>query len=289
MIESDRLKVELAEPGKAPNTTTRFDRAGFVTQITLDDKHRFCTREPDNLVHPCTGGYGLCNAMDLQNVADETPVGNQFPKLGIGLLTKDYDGRYIFHHDHPCEPYDISYESTTSDITFYTKPNPCMGYAAMQTKKLEVIDNELVMTITMANVGEQPLVFSEFCHNFLTIDHLPIGENYYLSMPIAPQDGNDSMRGGALVGKDNGFTFKCYSDSPCMVFVENDDILSKDFFSWKLTNSVSPAWVSEEVSLNPSKVVVWSIDHIISPEVICNFNILPGETVSWTRKWTFDC
>ena len=40
LLRSDRLKVEIAEPGLFPNVTTRFDRAGFVTQVTLDGRHQ---------------------------------------------------------------------------------------------------------------------------------------------------------------------------------------------------------------------------------------------------------
>lgn len=60
-LSSDRLKVEIALPGQEPNTTNRFDRAGFITQVTLDGRYKFCTREPDNLAHPCSGGIGLCS------------------------------------------------------------------------------------------------------------------------------------------------------------------------------------------------------------------------------------
>ena len=61
VLNSDRLKVEIAEPGIFPADTSRFDWCGFITSINLDGAHEFCAAEPTNLVHPSTGGIGLCN------------------------------------------------------------------------------------------------------------------------------------------------------------------------------------------------------------------------------------
>lgn len=43
-ISNQRLKVEIALPGTQYHYS-RFDWTGFIVQITLDDKHTFCTSE----------------------------------------------------------------------------------------------------------------------------------------------------------------------------------------------------------------------------------------------------
>ncbi|MGM9521682.1 MAG: hypothetical protein ACI3VB_04305 [Oscillospiraceae bacterium] len=290
IINSDRLRVEIAEPGIAPNTTIRFDRAGFITQVTLDGKHDFCTHEPDNLAHPSSGGYGLCNEMSfVDDVAPLVKVGEKFPKMGSGLLTKDEDIPYIFHHAYECEQYDISTESTESSVTFDTQPKPCLGYAISQTKKIEVSGNELTMTISVRNVGEKPLHFEDYCHNFITIDHLKLSADYNLSMPVAAQDSKKRTLGGALIGKGSGFTFTEYSNESNLMEIPSSEIEQKAPFIWKLTNKNSPATISEIVSAIPYSIKVWAIDHIISPEIICRFSVAPGESCTWSRKWIFDC
>ena len=60
-------------------------------------------------------------------------MGAQFPKFGIGLLTKTLEGRYVFHHKYPCEPFAVSVEATASAVTFDTAPKECLGYAAHLT------------------------------------------------------------------------------------------------------------------------------------------------------------
>lgn len=288
VISSDRLRVEIAEPGVPPNTTTRFDRAGFVTQVTLDDKHQFCTREPDNLSHPCSGGYGLCSEFRCNEPVQEALMGGQFPKFGVGLLTKTLEGRYVFHHKYPCEPFAVSFEATESSVVFDTAPRECLGYALHATKRVDVAANQLLMTMTVENVGARPIAFGEYCHNFVTIDRLPLGPDCYLSMPVALQDGKAAQSGEALMGKGHGVGFCCYSNAASMFIMHSSEVISPARFSWKLTHRGTTASISETVSLLPARIMVWAIDHIISPEIVCNLEAAPGESVTWTRCWTFD-
>lgn len=94
-IRTESLSVEIELPGVGFNNTTRFDRAGFITQVTLDGKYDFCTLEPTNLNHPSTGGVGLCNEIRCLSAFEDAEVGRRFAKFGVGLLTKPDDERYI--------------------------------------------------------------------------------------------------------------------------------------------------------------------------------------------------
>jgi hypothetical protein len=88
VIQSDRLKVEIAEPGGVYQGT-RFDWTGFITQVTLDGKHTFCVPESYQPGHG-TGGIGLCNEFGNEKpiAYDDAQPGETFPKLGIGLLAQ---------------------------------------------------------------------------------------------------------------------------------------------------------------------------------------------------------
>ena len=35
-------------------------------------------------------------------------------------------------------------------------------------------------------------------------------------------------------------------------------------------------------------LAVWSVDHMVSPEVFHDFRLAPGETECWTREYRFD-
>lgn len=286
-LQSSRLLVEIAKPGEPPNTTTRFDRAGFITQVTLDKIHQFCSKEPDNLPHPSTGGYGLCNEFRFPEPASEALLGTQFPKLGIGLLLKDLEGKYVIHHKYPCEAYQIHTEISEQTAQFITEPKPCMGIAVRQTKKISVCDCKITMEIKVENTGARLVEFDEYCHNFITIDRLPIGPDYYLSMPVISQDGRRLKSGIALKPEGNGVGFACYSNEPTLYDIDGESILTDVPFTWQLTHRKSEASVEGSVSVRPSRITVWTIDHIISPEMICHFQIAPGQTAEWSRSWRF--
>jgi hypothetical protein len=288
VLQSERLKVEIAAPGAPPNDRIRFDRAGFVTQVTLDGQHQFCAREPDNLPHPSSGGAGLCSEIRCNEAVAEAALGAQFPKFGVGLLTKDLDGRFVFHHPYPCDPFDVTYTADATSVLFDTAPRPCLGYAARTLKRVAVAGNTLTMTMTVENVGARPLALDEYCHNFVTIDRLPLGEGYYLAMPVAAQDGKAAKGGVALGGRGHGVAVLGYSNEPSFYDLDVAEITAPAPFTWKLTHRDTAASIAETVSLLPSRIIVWAIDHIISPEIICHVDVAPGETVSWTRQWTFE-
>ena len=117
VLKSDRLLVEIDEPGEGRNNTVRFDRAGYITRVQLDGQHEFCTVEPDNLSHPCSGGAGLCS--EIKNTLwAETPVGGKSPKFGIGLLTKPDEGHYLFYGKYETEHFPMYIESDGRTAVF---------------------------------------------------------------------------------------------------------------------------------------------------------------------------
>ncbi|MHB1354738.1 MAG: hypothetical protein ACYCZF_02040 [Anaerolineae bacterium] len=288
-LSSDRLVVEIALPGQEPNTTHRFDRAGFITQVTLDGRYQFCTREPDNLSHPCSGGIGLCSEYQMDTASKEAQIGAKFIKPGIGLLTKTEPNDYIFHKQYEVEPFPVSWEQCGNTINFTTEPIPCQGYALRLTKQIIVDGSTLKMTMKVSNVGEREIDLTEYCHNFITIDRLPIGPGYRLELyKIAVQDGKlTPENNGTFTGSGSGFSFTGYNPQAAMVHVQPEDILPNAPFYWELSNTGSPARIRETDSFTPDEVAVWSIDHIISPEVFHHITLQPSESSAWTRTWSF--
>lgn len=288
-LSSDRLKVEIALPGQEPNTTNRFDRAGFITQVTLDGRYKFCTREPDNLAHPCSGGIGLCSEYQTDAPVREAQIGARFVKPGIGLFTKTETHDYIFHKRYQAELFPISWEEKQDIVTFVTEPIPCQGYALRLTKQIKVDGSILTMTMKASNVGAREIDLVEYCHNFVTIDRLPIGPAYRLELhKIANQDGKvSSVVNGTFNGSGSGYTFTGYNPRAAMVHVRPEDILPDTPFYWELSHANSPARIRETDSFIPDEVAVWSIDHIISPEVFHHIALEPGASDTWSRFWSF--
>jgi hypothetical protein len=87
-LENERLKVELALPGKVYKGT-RFDRGGFIRQITLDGAHTFLGHEQTK-AGVGTGGIGMIHGWLWKDDAlyEAAPVGGYFPILGVGTARK---------------------------------------------------------------------------------------------------------------------------------------------------------------------------------------------------------
>lgn len=179
-LTTDRLRVEIFEPGEWTNSGSRFDRAGFISEVVLDGNIHFCANEPKNLVHPCTGGRGLCCEYKA-DYSGEAEEGTYYPKFGVGLLKKR--GTYCFYEQYEVVPFDVQVEQNAAEVIFYTKAKECLGYAAETVKKVSVNGNILTVEVTMKNTGKREIVTEEYCHNFLSIDGMAISPEYRLELP----------------------------------------------------------------------------------------------------------
>jgi len=287
-IESDRLRVEIARPNEVPNSTTRFDRAGFITEIVLDGVHRFCATEPNNLSHPSSGGRGLCSEY-LFDVSAEAGIGESFPKFGVGLLKKFEDASYKFWGKYEAEPYGVRVEEGKDSARFVTEPRLCMGYAISQQKEIRVQDNRLVMQITVKNEGDKPISAREYCHNFLTINGMALGPDYKIRMDSIKDMGNDVLN-GPIKGDGHGFTFARYSPSPASVRVPKEEIRTGTpaAFEWSIINEASGARVYVKDEIDLCDMTMWCADHIVSVEAFHKLELAPGQSDTWRRTWIFD-
>ncbi|TDF91717.1 hypothetical protein [Paenibacillus piri] len=290
---SDRLRIELPEPGEAPNTSTRFDRAGFISEVVLDGMVRFCASEPQNLPHPSSSGRGLCNEYRF-NICEDVKIGEYFPKFGIGLFRKEEEGPYIFHKKYKdIIPFEISLEQHADRVIFVTEPMPCQKYALRTTKTISLAGNSLTMTVKAENVGDKEMALEEFCHNFISIDGMAIGSDYQLELPQCPDLGyerlnNRSGRPGSMRGNGKGITFCEFSAIDTDYSIEPNDMEDTVPFTWKMIHKGARAFVECEDRFKPSKIAIWAVDHMLCPEIIHGFHLMPYESNEWTRVWKFD-
>lgn len=285
-ICSDRLRVEIAQPGEAPNNTSRFDRAGAVTEIILDGTHRFGASEPNNLPHPSTGGRGLMNAYRL-DASGEVPVGGQFPRLGVGVLTKPDDKPYHFFAQYKVDPFPVRITQTDDTAVFVTEPVECLGYAVRQVKRVTVRGSKLSMSVRLTNVGQRRIDTQEYCHNFLTIDGMAVGAGYTVDVPaLADQSGK--AFGGVLTGRGSGYAFSGYSPTDGYRKIDMAQIRACGCFSWRLANADAGAYIQGVDSFQPHSAALWYADHMVCMEVFRDIRLAPGQSDEWLRTWRFD-
>jgi hypothetical protein len=282
LLKNDRLVVMVALPNQVYKGS-RFDWTGFVLQVTLDDKHTFCTQES---LRPGegTGGIGLCNEFGIERAIgyDETPIHGKFPKIGVGLLVKPDELPYSFFRDYAIEPFPILIDQADTAVTFTSLPVEHNGYAAQLIKLIKLRDHFVEINCILKNVGQKIIHTEEYNHNFVSIDHCPIGPLYCLTLPCRLQpDQLPSL----LVSDRQQLTWARTPDDAFYFKTEGFDCAGS--YSWQLTHPTQGAGMREYNDFPILNFALWGTTHVVSPEVFCEIKLNPGETKSWKRTYEF--
>jgi hypothetical protein len=293
---------------------TRFDWAGFITQVTLDGNHTFCVPEDSNPTAG-TGGIGLCNEFGNEKTIgfEDARPGDSFVKPGIGLLTRPDDARYNFFHDYEiAQPFPIKVESGANQARFVVEPVDCRGYAVRETKTVSVEENCLQIASLLENTGSRAIATHEYYHNFIGIDRQPVGPDYHLRFPypVRFEKMHESYRGFlppllqkitpsfilewqvkrmlshdilSVQGKDirwKGTPQKAFFCRPVGFF-------KTDQPQWELVLESTGVGMRELDDFTPARVALWGVTHVVSAEVYTDINLKPGQSYAWTRRYEF--
>ncbi|WP_055108989.1 hypothetical protein [Paenibacillus ihumii] len=287
-LSNEYLIVDIAAIGDYKGM--RFDWSGFITGVTLrDGDHSFCV--PESLITgEGTGGQGLCNEFSIREAIgyEHTAIGGQFPKLGVGLLTRTDEQPYRFYRDYPLQPFRIEAEmKNRQSLAFTVHPENCSGYAARLEKVISIAGNRLRIQYQLSNTGTNRICTEEYNHNFLGIDGQPIGPEYELKFPFAIRPWSDDP--GTLDGVriDGGeVTWAGEPKKPFYFQVDGFQACSSPWL-WELKHRPSGAGVREISSFPVSSAAVWGMGHVVSPEIFIRLELAPGESVTWSREYEF--
>ena len=248
--------------------------------------HRFCCDEPGNAD---IGGAGLCSEIRCGDPYLQCGSGERFAKFGVGLLLKENEEPYDFFRHYDCRAYDVKYDVGEASVRFITAPGEENGFALCLEKQLSVHGGSLTAEYRYRNTGSKTLRLEEYCHNFLTIESMPIGFGYCLDMPaLVSQVGKRSIFGtGTMIGTESGFRFLNREPQGSLLTVSQEEIRADEPFQWRISHERSACSVTGRVSFVPGKVDIWSDGNIVAPEVIHVFSLEPGDSLCYNRQWTF--
>lgn len=292
VLRSKRLRVELPEPGEAPNDTHRFDRAGYVSDVVLDGHIHFCASEPRNLSHPSSGGRGLCSEFK-GDWAREVEVGSYFLKPGVGLLCKEDDRDYLLHRKYrEIVPFPVTFRAEESTAEFTVEQDARDGYALRIIRRVEVWDDRIDMRTELYNAGSRALRMVEYCHNFISIDGMALSEGYRWESPQFVQEPGAAVtdpQGRRVPANriEHGFRFEQTRETAFGFRIAPEALLPGEGFDWRLRNDDARAFVEVHESFLPEGIQIWCSDHIVCPEVFYPIHAAPGETCRWARQYRF--
>ena len=284
-IQSTRLVVDIDEPGSSYRGT-RFDWSGFITQVTLDGQHTFCVPEP-NIPGAGSGGAGLCNEFGSSSPVGYTDAkpGDCFPKIGIGLLTRREDQTYSFRNPYDLAPFTIRVDAKPDAVTYTIDPVECRGYALAYSKRISIVDANLLIDYRLENVGQKPVQTEEYNHNFVAIDRHTIGRDYRLT-----------------IAYDTEYTRKpdiLHIDGTKITLTRMPATREESFYCrtiplketgngwWELVHTPSGVGMREQDSFPWSVFALWGTPEVISPEAFVAIDLQPGAVKTWQRAYTF--
>jgi hypothetical protein len=287
-LTNEFLEVEIADVGAY--TGSRFDWTGFITQVTLKNLgHTFCVLEKPIPLSSIEGA-GICNEFGLFEAIgfEETKAGEAFPKLGVGLLTKQDDNPYACSNAYPIVPYSIETEyNLPHSIEYIVQPEDCRGYAAKLTKRISLHDSSLHIDYTLENVGIHDIQTNEYTHNFMGINQQPIGPDYSLSfsfpIEIEVMEPNYTPSILGIGGNEVNWSGIPQQSFYCRLkgYPQNEAV------NWELIHPKSGAGMREVSDFSVSMIALWGTTHVVSPEVFIAIQLKQGEVQTWRRVYDF--
>lgn len=281
-IQNEDLTVRILLPGSYSGS--RYDHSCMVEQISLGD-NTFLSREKIGNGFGL-GGIGLAFCFEWADTSlhDETAIADLFPMIGIGLLKQPDTSPFLFTRDYPVIPFEHLVSTDENSVTVHTLPHLCHGMAFDQIRHVRVDGHSLIVSCSLKNEGSRNILGTEFCHNFFQFNSLPIDSHYRLSFPysIIPK----IRRGQLLIERDALYpgAFDQPTASTAFWLTGYDGLQSH----WmKLENDLSHTGILVEEDFPVSKIYSWNNEHALCPETFISLAIAPGESMTWTRKYTF--
>lgn len=298
-LKTGHLTVTLRSPGEGP-FSERFDSCAVVRQVVLHGRHRFCRPEQLRPDRATCRGEGLCGEFAWDELAAQAAPGQQFPKLGVGLLTQRPEGGpYDMWKHYEVQPYPTRWQQQADRVAFTQTLTPCMGVAGRLIKELRAAENTLTLTATLVNEGARLLDVWEYQHNFVAIDELPVGPGYRLELPLdggianiaeaahclpdrsVPAPGVLRAQGQTVVWDRSMQGLEYHKTTGAAALLPCPD------FTWRLSHADSPAAVSETVRFAPARLVLWGVEHCVCTEVYAHWQVAPGASQTFVRTWRF--
>lgn len=287
-LENKQLVLEIQEPGEVYRGA-RFDWTGQIVQVIYLDKHTFCTTETRDINLINEKGRGLYNefGIDLSIGYESCLPGEEFPKIGVGQLTKTTEKPYDFFVNYPIKPYNFNLRIEKNYAEFICNSKTVSGYGFKLVKRIALEKNSFKVRYTLSNTGDLPIITNEYIHNFLSINNRDIDENYKLIFPfeLKPQKFKESVNPENIVKFKNDTIYWDNNPSGQFFFSEIQNGLSQNG-KWILIHEKEKAGISETTDFKLQRINLWGDTHVVSPEIFVKISLLPGRTAEWTRTFS---
>lgn len=300
-LTSSRLSIQLALPG-VHYRTSRFDWTTGVYSILLDGRHQFASSEVQDPELLPFRGQGLACEFGIRIPLgyEDCPVGDYFPKLGVGLIKREDLGEYnFFHHYLDFVGADFTWKRLTeASVSLESYGAVHRGWGWKLTRTWEVQDNHLILSTEVENLGQKTIKTNEYCHNFLRMGEKLAGAGTSLELghpatfPEVLVDLEDLLR---LFNGEKGTTPGSYAAAEFTKTPQGEFYIGNfcgtgvlENAWWRLVDKNSGLSAEETLDGCCSHIDFWGKATVLSPELFKLVHVEPGEKQTWSRTWTFN-
>jgi hypothetical protein len=268
---------------------SRFDWHGIVSKVEFAGHTLFnewkSPHDPNG--HDDVGGTAEEFGMFTPIGYDAAGPGEPFLKIGIGILQRTNKEKYEFWK--PFKVVSTGREVTTSGprTAMFQQGIEFQDYAYFYSKIVELDADHPAFTIhrELKNTGKKPIHTDHYCHHFLSFDNKPVGRDYKLTFPVAPNprpkaDFNTVAR---FNGADLSFTGPLDKGT---IYMELDGFGDKSAgFAVKAQDTKTGFGVKITGNVPVREWHVWGIKTTLCPEPFVDIKLAPGETKKWATRY----
>ncbi len=269
----------------------RFDWAGVISSLEYKNHSYFGKwfEKYDPFLHDAI--MGPVDEFRTPLGFDEAGPGEEFVKVGVGLLRKPDGKPYSFVRKYEMTGAgEWQTDVDDSQVTFSQKLKSSMGYAYLYEKVVKLIQGEprLVIAHRLTNTGSLPITTNTYNHNFFMIDREPTGPGIFTTFgfDIAAEG---SGFGDIAHAKDRSLTFTRQLQKGEHVFSDNLKAV-KDApapYSFTVENRKTGAGVRVTGSKPVDTMIYWACPTTACPEPYIDISLKPGEATEWSISYEF--
>ncbi len=300
-------KIYLPDAEKGFYRGTRFDWAGIIGSLEYEGHsyfgpffEKFNPAVSDVIIgSPIEAGINSSASGPVEEFvsgpdgtvpgyADAKP-GEAFCKIGVGALRKIDNAPYSSYTNYAIvNGGKRTVKSDAESIEFTQEVNCGDGYAYSYSKTVRLLKDEPVMTIEhrLLNTGAKPIETQVYDHNFLSIDHQPIGPDISIGFAFIPKPTQALDRLAEIRGKELHFSKDLTGNDTFYAEFAGFGKTAADY-DMKVENQKVGAGVQIHGDQPLVNLGVWAVRTVVAPEPYIELNVPAGKEFSWKYSYRF--
>ncbi|MEO6285974.1 MAG: hypothetical protein ABIO93_21470 [Dyadobacter sp.] len=286
-----QAKLYLPDASSGYYRGTRFDWSGVVPSLEYKGHSYFgvwnaATYDP-KLHDAITGPVEEFTPLNF----DDAKTGEQFVKIGVGVLVKPDDKKYSFATNYEVQnqgKWTVKKHKDRVEFTHELKDKT--GYAYIYTKILRLVKDkpELMLEHSLKNTGTKDIATSTYNHNFFMIDKEPSNQNIRIKFPFDVA-GEGKGFGTIINAKDKTLSYAREVVKGDQVFssgLQGFGPTAKDY-DIRIENVKTNAGVRITADQPLEKLVYWACPTTSCPEPYIKLAAKPGQEIKWNINYEF--